>query len=79
MTIKVHMIRAQDDNDVIDQVMWVVCEGGLTEHAQLVSLHGFTWLARHMPYFLIKFPLCVSLRGQAGRLPLLAELKLQLI
>ena len=42
MTIKVHMIRAQDDNDVIDQVMWVVCEGGLTEHAQLVSLHGFT-------------------------------------
>lgn len=42
MTIKVHMIRAQDDNDVIDQVMWVVCEGALTEHAQLVSLHGFT-------------------------------------
>ena len=42
MTIKVHMIRAQDDNDVIDQMMWVVCESALTEHAQLVSLHGFT-------------------------------------
>lgn len=42
MTIKVHMIRAQDDNDVIDQMMWVVCEGALAEHAQLVSLHGFT-------------------------------------
>lgn len=42
MTIKVHMIRAQDDNDVIDQMMWVVCAGALTEHAQLVSLHGFT-------------------------------------
>lgn len=61
------MIRAQEDNDVIDQVMRVVCEGALTE------------LARHMPYFLIKFPLCVYLRGQAGRLPLPAELKLQLI
>lgn len=42
MTIKVHMIRAQDDNDVIDQMMWVVCEAALTEHSQLVSLHGFT-------------------------------------
>lgn len=42
MTIKVHMIRGHDDNDVIDQVMRVVCEGALTEHAQLVSLHGFT-------------------------------------
>ena len=42
MTIEVHMVRAHDDNDVIDQVMWVVCEGALTEHAQLVGLHG--WL-----------------------------------
>ena len=38
---KVHMIRAHDDNDVIDQVMWVVYEGALTEHAQLVGLHGW--------------------------------------